>query len=93
MSRITKLQKQIAYNHIHANREQSFSNPKVTSMEELVAELINGETYEHLYKEIVYRYASMTSLILSNVLDHESKAYTQSVYKGFKEVLNSINLK
>lgn len=93
MSRITKLQKQIADNHIRANREQSFSNPKVTSMEELGAEIIKGETYEHLYKEIVYRYASMTSLMLANVLDHESKAYTQAVYKGFKEVLNSINLK
>ena len=91
--RITKLQKQIADNHIRANREQSFSNLKVNSKEEFHEALKRGETYEPLYKEIVYRYASMTSLILSDMLDHQSNAYTQAVYKGFKNVLNSINLK
>lgn len=93
MKRITKLQKQIADAHIRANREGSFTNPVVSSEEEIRQSLINGETFEHVYKEIVFRYASMTSLILANVLEHESKAYTQAVYKGFKEVLNSINVK
>lgn len=91
--RITKLQKQIADAHIRANREQSFSNPKVTSMEEMKEAMLKGETFSVMYEEIAFRYASMTSLMLANVLDHESKAYTQAVYKGFKEVLNSINLK
>jgi hypothetical protein len=93
MSRITKLQKQIADSHIKANREGSFSNPVVNSKEELYQALERGETFEHVYKEIVYRYASMTSLIMANDLDHESNAYTQAVYKGFKNVLNSIDVK
>lgn len=92
MKRITKLQKQIADAHIRANREGSFTNPVVSSEEEIRQSLIKGETFEHVYKEIVFRYATMTSLILANVLDHESKAYTQAVYKGFKNVLNSINV-
>jgi len=93
MSRITKLQKRIADAHIKANREGSFSNPVVNSKEELYQALERGETFEHVYKEIVFRYASMTSLMMASVLDHESKAYTQAVYKGFKNVLNSINIK
>lgn len=91
--RITKLQKQIADAHMRANREGSFSNPLVNSKEELYQALERGETFEHVYKEIVYRYASMTSLMLANVLDHESQAYKLAVYKGFKNVLNSINVK
>jgi hypothetical protein len=93
MQRITKLQKQIADAHMRANQEQSFTNPVVNSKEELYQALERGETFEHVYKEIVYRYASMTSLMMANVLDHESKAYKQSVYKGFKNILNSINVK
>ena len=93
MERITKLQKQIADSHMRANREGSFSNPVVNSKEELYTAIRNGETFEHVYKEIVFRYASMTSLMMASVLDHESKAYTQAVYKGFKNVLNSINVK
>ena len=93
MERITKLQKQIADAHMRANQEGSFTNPVVSSKEEFHQALERGETYELVYKEIVYRYASMTSLIMANVLDHESKAYKQAVYKGFKNVLNSINVK
>jgi hypothetical protein len=93
MSRITKLQKQIADSHIKANREGSFTNPVVSSKEELYQALERGETFEHVYKEIAFRYASVTSLMMASVLDHESKAYTQAVYKGFKNVLNSINIK
>jgi hypothetical protein len=78
---------------MRANQEQSFTNPVVNSKEELYQALERGETFEHVYKEIVYRYASMTSLMMANVLDHESKAYKQSVYKGFKNILNSINVK
>ena len=93
MSRITKLQKQIADNHIKANREGSFSNPKVSSMDEMKQAMLKGETFTAIYEEIAFRYASMTSLMMASVLDHESKSYTQAVYKGFKEVLNSINVK
>lgn len=93
MERITKLQKQIADAHMRANREGSFTNPVVNSKEELYTALRNGETFEHVYKEIVFRYASMTSLMLANVLDHESEAYKRAVYKGFKNVLNSVNIK
>lgn len=93
MSRITKLQKQIADAHMRANREGSFSNLKVNSKEEFHQALERGETYELIYKEIVYRYASMTSLMMANVLDHESEAYKKAVYKGFKNVLNSVNIK
>jgi hypothetical protein len=93
MERITKLQKQIADAHIRANREGSFSNPVVNSKEELYTALRKGETFQHVYEEIAFRYASVTSLMMASVLDHESKAYTQAVYKGFKNVLNSINIK
>jgi len=93
MERITKIQKQIADAHMRANQEGSFTNLKVNSKEEFHQALERGETYEIVYKEIVYRYASMTSLIMANVLDHESKAYKQAVYKGFKNVLNSIDVK
>lgn len=93
MERITKLQRQIADAHMRANREGSFTNPVVNSEEELYTALRNGETFEHVYKEIVFRYASITSLMLANVLDHESEAYKRAVYKGFKNVLNSINVK
>ena len=93
MERITKLQKQIADAHMRANQEESFTNPVVNSKEELYTALRNGETFEHVYKEIVFRYASMTSLMMSSVLGHDSKAYKQAVYKGFKNVLNSINVK
>lgn len=93
MSRITKLQKQIADAHIKANRDDSFTNPKVSSMEEMGLAMINGETFKVIYEEIAFRYASMTSLMMASVLDHESKAYTQAVYKGFKDVLNSVNIK
>jgi len=93
MSRITKLQKQIADAHIKASRDESFTNPKVSSMEEMGLAMINGETFKFLYEEIAFRYASMTSLMMASVLDHESKSYTQAVYKGFKNVLNSVNIK
>jgi len=93
MERITKLQKQIADAHMRANQEESFTNPVINSEEELYTALRNGETFEHVYKEIVFRYASMTSLMMSSVLGHDSKAYKQAVYKGFKNVLNSINVK
>jgi hypothetical protein len=93
MSRITKIQKQIADAHIRANREGSFSNPKVSSMEEMKEAMLKGETFSVIYEEIAFRYASMTSLMMASVLDHESKAYTQAVYKGFKNVLNSIDIK
>lgn len=93
MERITKLQKQIADAHMRANQEGSFTNPVVNSEEEIRQSLMKGETFEHVYKEIVYRYASMTSLMMSSVLGHDSKAYKQAVYKGFKNVLNSINVK
>jgi hypothetical protein len=93
MSRITKLQKQIADSHIKANREGLFSNLVVNSKEELYTALRNGETFQHVYEEIAFRYASVTSLMMASVLGHDSKAYTQAVYKGFKNVLNSINIK
>jgi hypothetical protein len=93
MERITKLQKQIANAHMRANREGSFSNPKVSSMEEMKEAMLKGETFNVIYEEIAFRYASMTSLMMASVLDHESKAYTQAVYKGFKNVLNSIDIK
>lgn len=93
MERITKLQKQIADAHMRANREGSFTNPVVNSEEDIRQSLMRGETFEHVYKEIVFRYASMTSLMLANVLDHESEAYKRAVYKGFKNVLNSVNIK
>jgi hypothetical protein len=93
MERITKLQKQIADAHMRANQEGSFTNLKVNSKEEFHESLKRGETYELVYKEIVYRYASMTSLMMSSVLGHDSKAYKQAVYKGFKNVLNSVNIK
>jgi len=86
-NRITPQIKAIADAHIKARIENSFDNPKVTTIEEIKSLLVDGKTLQGVLEEIEIRYCPITSIFLSRKLQHTSKSYVSGVYKGFKILL------
>lgn len=88
MKRISNYAKGIADAHILARINDSFTNPKVSSKEELLMKLDEGETFIDLMNQIEARFCSVGSSILAGVMNHVSGSYKASVYKGFKILLD-----
>ena len=90
-TKITKKQKAIADAHIKAWVSKEF-NPIPSTLEEAVEGLKRGEVYEELMRKIEARYISMTSTLIMAVWSEPTNAYKQGIYKGFKTVLNTMNI-
>lgn len=95
MQKITKLQKQIADAHIDAKINGTFQCPpyQIKSKEDVIQALREGYTIEGLYNEIQFRNVSLTSLLYQAVNSYTTKAYKQAIRTGFKEVLNTLDIK
>jgi hypothetical protein len=89
--RITKETKQIADAHIKARIDGTFDDPNVNTREELIQALRDGKTFSGLLDRIEMKFTSITSILLSRKLFHQSKNYTNGVYKGFKILLQHEN--
>lgn len=89
--RITKETKRIADAHIKCRLDGTFDDPIVSSKSELIEALKAGKTFSGLLEAIEMRYTSITSILLSRQLFHQSKNYTNGVYKGFKTLLQHEN--
>jgi len=87
MNRITKETKAIADAHIQARINGVFDDPQVNTKDELIAQLRAGKTFSVLMDKIEIKYTSITSIILSRQLFHQSQNYTKGIYKGFKIIL------
>lgn len=89
MNRISKTAKAIADAHIEARITNNFTDPQVATREELLTKLHEGETFEQLIREIEFRYCSVTSMLLSGMMNHTSSSYKQAVYKAFKKLIDT----
>lgn len=89
MNRISKTAKAIADAHIQARITNNFTDPQVSTREELLTKLHEGETFEQLIREIELRYCSVTSILLSGMMNHASHSYKQAVYKAFKRLIDT----
>lgn len=87
--RISKEAKAIADAHIQARRNNDFTNPEVTTKEELIDKLHEGETFEALLREIEVRFCSVGSVMMSSIMNHTSNNYKAAVYKGFKLLIDT----
>jgi hypothetical protein len=88
MNRISNYAKGIADAHILARIDDSFTNPQVSSKEELLMKLDEGETFSDLMRQIEIRFCSVGSCLMSGIMNHVSQSYKASVYKGFKILLD-----
>lgn len=89
--RITKETKQIADAHIKARLDSTFDDIEVRTKEELIQALREGKTFSALLEHIEMKFTSITSILMSRRLFHQSKNYTDGVYKGFKILLQHEN--
>lgn len=89
MNRISKQTKAIAEAHIQARLNGTFDNPEVTTKEELIQALKDGKTFEELLDRIEMKYTSITSILLSRKMFHQSTNYKNGVYKGFRILLDT----
>jgi hypothetical protein len=89
MKRISPKTKAIADAHIKARLEGNFDDPKVTTKQEMFDAILEGKTFSGLLDEIEVRFTSITAIILSRKLFHQSKSYKSGVYKGFKILLDN----
>ena len=89
MQKITKETKMIADAHLLAKQTGLFNDPVISSKDELIQALKQGQTFSKLMDEIEIRFVSVTSLMMAHVLDHESGAYKKGIYKGFKQLLQN----
>lgn len=89
MQKITKETKMIADAHLLAKQTGLFNDPVISSKDELIQALKQGQTFSKLMDEIEIRFVSITSLMMAHVLDHESGAYKKGIYKGFKTLLQN----
>jgi hypothetical protein len=85
--RITPETKAIAEAHILASKTGAFNPQPFSNKAELIENLKNGATYPQILREIEVRFASITSMLMSSMLDHTSEAYKKAIYKGFKSIL------
>jgi hypothetical protein len=88
MNRISKHAKAVADAHIQARLAGTFDNPPVTTRQEVIDALNDGKTFEAVLDQIETRFTSITAIILSRQLFHQSKNYKAGVYKGFKILLD-----
>jgi hypothetical protein len=88
MKRISPQTKAIADAHIKARLNSSFDDPQVTTKEEMIDALLQGKTFSALLDTIEMRFTSITSILLSRSLFHQSDNYKSGVYKGFKILLD-----
>lgn len=88
MNRISKQTKAIADAHIQARLNGTFDNPEVTTKDELIQALKDGKTFEELLDRIEMKYTSITSILLSRKMFHQSANYKNGVYKGFRILLD-----
>lgn len=89
MQKITKETKKIADNHLLAKQTGLFNDPVISSKDELIQALKQGQTFSKLMDEIEIRFVSVTSLMMAHLLDHNSEAYKKGIYKGFKQLLQN----
>jgi hypothetical protein len=89
MQKITKETKAIADAHLLAKQTGLFNDPVISNKDELIQALKQGQTFSKLMDEIEIRFVSVTSLIMSRAMDHNSEAYKKSIYKGFKTLLQN----
>jgi hypothetical protein len=92
MNRITKLQKQIAENHIAAKLGKRTFDEAPQTREEVINGLKAGKLYKGVLDEIEFRYVSMTSTMIMAVLAADTKAYRDGVHKGFKVLLTNLGI-
>lgn len=88
MKRISKQTKAIADAHMAARQSGKFDDPFVKSKEEVFEYLRNGKTFSEIMRQIEVRYCNFGSIILSDVMHHQSNSYRSNVYKGFKSLLD-----
>ena len=102
MKKITQLQKQIIEAHLKANFSSKLDNAfdypdgsnELKTREDVIAALKQGKTIRNLHQEIAFRHVSMTSNLMAspNVFGHVSGAYRRDYTKGFKILLNNLNI-
>ena len=88
MKRISKQAKSIADAHIQARINGTFDDPNVSTKDELIQLLKDGKTFSGLLDRIEMKYTSITSILLSRKMFHNSQNYKSGVYKGFKILLD-----
>jgi len=95
MQRITKLQKQIIDAHLESAKTGSWNAPPQT-LDEVKNCLVHcGSTFKQLHEQIVSRHVSITSQLYAspNIFGHVTEAYKKQYTAGFKQLLNSLNIK
>jgi hypothetical protein len=94
MARITKLQKSIADAHLDSMTANIYDDPILDgSLDSLRVALNDGKTIRYMMEGIVTRNVSITSQLMTNHMGYTSEAYKKGVYKGFKDILNKLNIK
>jgi hypothetical protein len=89
MQKITKETKMIADAHLLAKQTGLFNDPVVSDKDQLLQALKQGQTFSKLMDDIEIRFVSVTSLMMAQILDHNSEAYKKGIYKGFKQLLQN----
>ncbi len=87
MKRISKELKAIADAHMEAKMSGNWNPAQVETMQELADAMKKGHTFETVFDNIEISYCSITSLIAAGVIGHNSKAYRDGVYKGFRVIM------
>jgi hypothetical protein len=77
----------IANAHLEAKLHNKFTNPSVSTREQMMDALMNGDTFEALMEQIETRYVSVTSQLYSSVLGYTTEAYKKSIRRGFKQLI------
>ena len=100
MKRITPLQKTIADRHIAARMNRHFdfikgTNPKLKLDDVSIGRCLTTfeQTFEDLHEAIEDRYCSIGSQMMVGIGQHASKTYTADCYKGWKTILNRLDIK
>ena len=91
MKRITPQAKAIADAHIAARLKGEFDYPmdaRIANRDELISLVTSGKTIEALLDYIEMNFTSITSILLSRKLFHQSANYKSGVYKGFKLLID-----
>jgi hypothetical protein len=88
MNKISKQTKAIADAHIEARISGTFDNPPVSTRDEVIEALKSGKTIDAVLDQIEIKFTSITAILLSRKLFHQSKNYKAGVYKGFKILLD-----
>jgi hypothetical protein len=78
--------------HIEARKNSNFDLQTVANKQELIQALKDGKTIHSLLEEIEIRFTSITSIILSQTLFHESHNYKSGVNKGFKKFFDALGI-